>query len=413
MKIPLPHRISLAVLLLGTASWACAAPAVTPSPVSGIPAATFDASELWALRLGDVKADQAWGVDVDPGGNIYLAAFEQEPGQWFTDMTIYKLLPDGTQVWRTRWGGTYQEKAFIIAVREPVVYVGGLTHTAASPTEADMAVLALDAGSGQVLWEFTWGQGFGYEEVDGLVVEEDAIYISGWSTSEGDNYDIAVIKLDHKGELIWQTIWGSTGFDTADGQMVATRDDIYITGKLNGVNYLVGGQAYVACFSKENGTYLDHFVYQGGLMSEGLGMTGDGQSLYVAGMDFIAGQGNWLMLLKLDPSLDLLWDRHWGEVGGEYISRTAAINGQGEILVAVNQRIPNSAPADIVLLRYTPEGVLLSVTRWGGMDEELAYGIVIRGPFAYIAGEIKYMNEPQGDILLIKADALQGGFPTP
>ena len=52
-------------------------------------------------------------------------------------------------------------------------------------TDAEMAVLALDAVSGGILWEFTWGQGYGYQEVDGLVVEGDAIYVSGWSTSQG------------------------------------------------------------------------------------------------------------------------------------------------------------------------------------------------------------------------------------
>ncbi len=401
------------LLVLVLAVLACGTPTpVTPS-VTSTPAATVNTSELWYLIRGDSKSDQAWGVDVDTQGNIYLAAFEQKTDQWFTDMAIYKFAPDGTQLWRTVWGGEYQEKAFIAAVDETFVYVGGLTHSSMGLTDADMAVLALDTETGQIIWEFTWGQGYGYEEVDGLVVEEDAIYISGWSTSQGDNYDIAVLKLDRQGNKIWESVWGTTGFDSCDGQMVVTDDSIYVSGKLDADNMFFGGQAYVARFSKDTGEYLQHYTYDGGVASDGLGMTSDGEALYVAGMDFINGEGNQLLVLKLDFDLNLLWDRHWGENGGEYVSRTAAVNDAGEVIVAVTQRIPNSAPADIVLVFYNPDGDLLHTTTWGGTDEEIVHGIVTLGGFVYLAGEIKYAQEPQNDVLLFKADAVTGGFPSP
>lgn len=405
------RRFLLPVLVLLATALACGAPAtVTPTAESN-PSPTVNPSELWHLRRGDSKSDQAWGVDVDSQGNIYLGAYEQKPGEWFTDMAIYKFAPDGTQLWRTEWGDRFQEKVFIVAAAEPYVYVGGLTHIGAGPTEADMAVLALDMESGQVLWEFVWGQGYGYEEVDGLVVEEDAIYVSGWSVSEGENYDIAILKLDRQGNRIWESVWGTPGFDSCDGQMGVTADSIYVSGKLDADNMLFGGDAYVAQFSKNSGEYIRHYIYNSPVASDGLGMTGDGEALYVVGIDFIAGEGNQVLVLKLDFDLNLLWERHWGQDGGEYVSRTAAVNEAGELIVAVTQRIPNSAPGDIVFVFYSPDGELLHSTAWGGPDEEIAHGIVVRGPYLYLAGEIKYADEPQNDALLIKADALSGAFP--
>jgi hypothetical protein len=405
-------RILSALLVLLASVLACGTPTPeVPPDATGVPGPTADSSGLWSLTLGGPKSDQAWGVAVDPAGNVYLAAYEQKTGQWFTDMAIYKFAPDGSQLWRTEWGGKFQEKAFIAAVDGPVVYVGGLTHTSAGLTDADMAVLALDTDSGQLLWEFTWGQGYGYEEVDGLVVEADAVYVSGWTTSAGGNYDIAILKLDKQGNKIWESVWGTAGFDSCDGQMVVTADSIYVSGKLDADNMLVGGQAYVARFSKATGETLQHYVYPGGVTSDGLGMTGDGEALYVVGMDFIAGEGNQLLVLKLDHDLNLLWDRHWGADGGEYVSRTAAVNEAGELIVAVNQRIPNGAPSDIVLVFYSPAGDLLRTSAWGGPDEELAHGVVVQGRFLYLAGEVKYAAEPQNDALLIKADAFTGVFP--
>jgi outer membrane protein assembly factor BamB len=179
------------------------------------------------MTRGDAKSDQAWGVDTDSQGNVYIAAYmQQPPSRLFFDMVIYKFSPDGKELWQTQWGGDLQEKVFIVTVSEPYLYVGGLTHTAMALTEADMAVLALDMNSGKILWEFTWGQGFGYEEVDGLVVDGDYIYVSGWTTGEETSGDMAVLKLDRKGNLIWVTTWGTEGFDEADGQMVVDEDTI-------------------------------------------------------------------------------------------------------------------------------------------------------------------------------------------
>jgi hypothetical protein len=392
---------------------ACSGQEAIPLSSTAGQSASTSSSGLWHQILGGPKSDQAWGVTVDPAGNIYIAAFEQKTDQWFTDMSIYKFSPNGTELWRTGWGGQYQEKAFIAAVDESVLYIGGLTQPGIRLTEADMAVLALDANSGQLRWDFTWGQGYGYEEVDGLVVEEDAIYVSGWSTSEGGNYDIAILKLDRQGNKIWESVWGTTGFDSCDGQMVVTADSIYVSGKMNGDNMLLGGQAYVARFSKDTGEYQQHYVYPGHVTSDGLGMVNNGQTIYVVGMDFIGGEGNQLLVLKLDHNLNLLWDRHWGADGGEYVSRTAAVNEAGELVIAVTQRVPNSAPADIVFVFYSPEGALLHTTTWGGPDEEIAHGMVIQDRFLYLAGEIKYAAEPQNDILLIKADAVTGEFPPP
>src|SRR5512137_1387667 len=150
-------RILFPLLVLALAILACGKGTPTPVPTlpsTSSPVVTADTDELWYKIMGGTKSDQAWGVDVDAEGNIYLAAFEQKPGQWFTDMVMYKFTPDGTQLWRTEWGGQFQEKAFIAAVDEPYLYVGGLTYTAAGLTEADMAVLALDTGTGEILWEF-------------------------------------------------------------------------------------------------------------------------------------------------------------------------------------------------------------------------------------------------------------------
>ena len=84
----------LPILILILTMLACGQ-ATPPAAVTATPSVLVDPSHLWYLVLGDTKSDQAWGVDVDATGNIYLGAFEQKLDQWFTDMVIYKFSSGG------------------------------------------------------------------------------------------------------------------------------------------------------------------------------------------------------------------------------------------------------------------------------------------------------------------------------
>jgi len=378
----------------------------TPAPQP----ATASPASLWYLLRGGAKLDQAWGVDVDAGHNVYLASFQQAEGQLFTDMVIYKFTAGGEQLWETRWGGKFQEKAFVVAASGPFAYVGGLTQDSADPRQADMAVLALDSNDGRILWSFTWGQGIGYEEVDGLVVDGDAIFISGWTTSAETGGDAALLKLDRQGKLIWAKTWGSPGFDSADGQMVVDADAIYLCGRYNAPNMVAGGQAYVAKFAKADGRPLAQQTWGGPLFNDALGMTSDGVSLYVVGLTIVADGGGQIFLRKFDMGLKLAWERLWGGKAGES-ARAVAVDREGSALIAGHTLSEGAGDMDIVLLKYRPDGELAWKQLWGGPQADAAQGLVIDGDYAYLAGNTVSFGNGQQDALLLKADAHSGRMP--
>ena len=68
---------------------------------------------------------------------------------------------------------------------------------------------------------------------------------------------------------------------------------------------------------------------------------------------------------------------------------------------------------DIMLLKYSPDGVLLWEQIWGGPLIDQTHGIVIDGDFIYLAGETESYSAGLNDGLLIKADAQTGEFPQP
>ena len=417
-------RVLLALALLLLALQTCT-PRSQPATRPPTPAATLrattaavtpqaspvPASALWFLTRGGPKADLATGVAVDSTGDVYLGAHQQAVGELFTDMAIYKFTPDGQELWQTHWGGKWQEKAFVVAIGPPLVYVGGLSHRAVGLQEADMAIVALDMQDGHLAWEFRWGQPWGYQEVDGLVVDGDDLYASGWTTGEQTSNDVAILKLDRMtGRLLWVKTWGGSGYDTADGQMVVDGDTIYVCGRIDGKNYALGGHAYVAKFSKTSGDYLTHKTWGGALMEDALGMTSDGTYLYVVGLTLSHGKGRQIFLLKYDKQPNLLWDRLWGGPKGE-AARAIAVDGRGNILIAGHTDSYGNGANDVVLLKCSPDGKLNWSRTWGGPAGDTVGGLAIDGAWAYTAGETLSFGAQQNDALLIKADARTGQFP--
>jgi Beta-propeller repeat len=359
-------------------------------------------SNLWYLTRGEAWTDKGWGVDVDALGNIYLAGLEQHYGELYTDIGVYKFSPDGTQLWYTPWGRPYTDKAFVVTVAEPYVYVGGLTQTGVGFNTADMLILKLDASSGAVVDEFTWGQGFGYEEVDGLVVQGNDIYAAGWTTSP-TSQDMAVLKLTTELTPVYTTTWGSPGYDEANGQIVVDADHIYVAGYYNGHN-----SALVA-FDKNTLAYQWHALWDTPNAADALGLTSDGTNLYLVGLTLIGTNGQ-IFILKYGADHQFIWSHLWGGAGGES-ARAIAIDASGNILVAGKTDSYGVGANDVAFLQFDQEGKLNWQRTWGGSAIDEAHGLTLNGELAYIAGETFSFGAGQADMLLLKANAETGQMP--
>ncbi len=407
-------RLLSPILVLILSILACGKSPTATTTITNTQAPTTSSSKLWYLARGEAKSDQAWGVATDSSGNIYTAGYYQSPASaLFYDMVIYKFNPDGTELWRTQWGQALEEKAFVVWVQEPYVYIGGTQHTSAALDEADMAVLALDMDSGKVLWSYTWGQGYGYEEVDGLVADGDFLFASGWTTSEKTGGDIAILKLNRSdGSLAWAKTWGSDKFDSADGQMVVDESCIYLSGRTGAESALIGGKALIAKFDKATGDILDYRTWGGPKFNDGLGMTSDGSGLYVVGLTMGYGNGGQIFLLKYDKSLNLLWQQLWGGLGSES-ARAAVVDANGNILVAGNTDSYGKGKGDIALLSFSPTGNLNWFRLWGGPLKDTVQGLAISGKYVYLVGSTENDSAGLNDALLIEADADTGEFPNP
>jgi hypothetical protein len=392
------------------ASLACGGAAATPIPASATPAAQAAAPtaaqsgpvDVWTITRGGAEVDQGWAVDADGEGSIYFATSETAAGA-FMDIYLTCLTPGGEEIWRSHWGSSRVDQAYEVHVHDPYVYVGGRTVESLRLDTSDMILLAFNMADGSLAWEFTWDQGYGYEEIDGIIAEDDAIFIAGWTTAENNLLDIALLRLTPDGEMVWVQTWGSNGWDEENGQIVVTADRIYLAGRYDAQNAVFGGDAVLAAFEKTTGEYLWHTTWGGPQMDDALGMASDGEALYMVGITANYGQNGQVFLLKYDLDGSLLWEQVWGGPQGES-ARTLEI-ADGEVLVGVNTLSYGAGGEDIALVRFdAADGSPLGYQTWGGPENDGPLGSVVSGDVLYLAGNTRSFSQGDTDALLLRID---------
>lgn len=365
---------------------------------------------------------EAWGIDADNAGNIYWAPNLTQPGIFQgLDVLLYRLDADSNEIWATPtvYADLHAQQTYIVTLTEDVVYLGGrdcfeFTLDPNLPF-CDMFVLAVNPSTGDTLWSTTWDQGFGYEEVDGLVIEDDGIYVTGWTRGDTTGMDIALLKMDLNGEVLWSNTWGTEMREHQDGHIVIDDSIIYVAG-LYGGSEIGGpcllpdldGQALLAKFSKDDGSYISHTTFGRDdswcNFENTLGMASDGNFLYLTGITTVANNDNNIFIAKYDKNLQQMWLRNWGGPATE-TARAIAVGEDGNIYIGGNTDSFGAGGVDAVVLKYSPEGDLLNAKTWGSSADDQTLDIEIQGNLMYLTGKSKSFNSNDNyDAYLLKID---------
>jgi hypothetical protein len=355
-------------------------------------------AQLWFITRGLPNQDErAWGVDTDSSGNIYWAVEEKNPWPyWYFDIFLYKINSDSNQIWQSSsWGSTFNDIAFITKVKGNNVYLAGRSD--ASPEidgrGGNALVLNYNTDNGYFNWQYIWDQGFGYEEIDGLTVQPDGIYLSGWTKGQTSDLDFLVQKINSLGQRIWSNTWDYNNlgkFDGANGQMAMDDNFVYAAGHVNRTNIAsLNGDGALVCFSRNNGEYQWHVTWGGALYDDALGLTMSADSmLYVVGYTGSFGKGSQIYLNKYSCKGQLIWNRIWGGNNAED-ARAVVADGDSIIYVAgaTSSYGHGSGDYDIFILKYDSDGTLIDSLFWGGAYNETTHDVAIYSDYLYITGE--------------------------
>jgi hypothetical protein len=354
-------------------------------------------------------AAESWSVTADTGGILF----------WTTNLNIYTEKGYDVQVYRVipkvptpisgylANGGIFAQQSYIIRAFDSLLLIGGRTCSSndINLKSCDGFILVHDLYRDSTLWFATVDRDSNYEETDGALVFDSAIYISGWSKSDTSDIDAFIRSYDKAGNINWTTYYGGKNTDHADGQMVADENFLYISGTYDGVPnpIFIGlsgfdGKSMLAKFSRADGTFIRKAIF--GVsdstytnFEDALGMTSDGTYLYVTGVTTVAKNDNQIFVAKFDKNLSLKWYKTFGGDSTE-TARAVAVDSNGNIWVAGQTNSMGAGGYDVLLLGYSPDGKLLYSGTWGGPDNDDARDIIFNRGKLYIAGVTH--NDPSG-----------------
>ncbi len=370
---------------------------------------------LWTIARNGGLEDEAWALCADDSNYLYWATFQKE-NAIKEQFVIYKLDEAGNQIWESKhYGITWWNRAFAIKEKDDYVYAAGtgaINGVLNGPIDA--VIICYRKSDGDTVWIRHYNQGYGYEEIDGLELQPDGIYLSGWTKSAGgaEQQDILLLKMDYNGNFLDTAIWGSPGFDEANGEMVMDDSTIYVAGRWNatGAASLFDGESLIASFNRSDLSFKDSAIYDGGnFMDDALGLGTDGTYLYAVGYSTNFGNSQQMLLLKYDKQLNLIWDTAWGGTGNEF-ARGIIQAADGTLLIAGNISSAPSAPTDIFLMNITTGGHILWYQTLPTDSIDLSHNIIQHNGYVYITANSKSPGSPHYDAWLLKIGLAVNGI---
>jgi len=399
------HSLKLAsVVMLGLGLLALG---LLPDPA----AAQGSLAPAWIRTFGGAGNDQGWGIDVGPGGEVYIAGFVQGQG---LDVFLARIDAAGNPVWQTTWTRSFDQKAFEVRYANGFLYVGGVAARSGSPASQDMLLARVWASNGTTDWEATWnGPADQYDEVDGIVVEDGTVFASGWidvrlDYSEGD---LGLVAFTVDGAYVRHTQWGGPGREEGNGALASDGRNLYVSGIVDGVNLFVGGDAVVVAFNETTFAEVWNATWGGAGVDDAYGIALHGNRLYATGLTTSFG-GDRIFLLTLDTNGTILRNETWGGSAAE-AARAVGVSPNGSaVTVAGRTSSYGNGSFDVVLLEFDGAGAFQRYRTWGAGASDVSHGIVVGLDAVYVVGESASVGQGGTDLFAMKVGPGGAAGPT-
>ncbi len=215
-----------------------------------------DGNLQWRRYFGGTNNDRAHAVVQADDGGFVMAGFSESDDfdvsntKGSYDFWVVKVDANGTLIWEKSFGGTGIEVSYDIKKTLDGAYAV-LGHTFSTDTdisknhgESDVWLIKID-DNGDLLWEKTFG-GTKFEDAKGLdVTPSGGFVIAGNSKStdgdvtenKGEN-DLWFIKMDDKGNLIYQKSFGGSGLDFGFDVVHCEDGSVAIVGEVASSDFL-------------------------------------------------------------------------------------------------------------------------------------------------------------------------------
>jgi hypothetical protein len=267
---------------------------------------------VWGKIFGGKHVDMAHAVQQTSDGGYIVAGDTHSSGSGNGDLYIMKLDPQGSMIWERTFGGESLDGAESVRQTSDGGYiVAGGTRSFGSG-KGDAYILKLDQ-KGDKVWEKTFG-GKEWDDAHAIRQTSDGGYIVAGGTrsfgsGKGDAY---ILKLDQKGAKVWEKTFKGNGSadtlsiqQTSDGEYIAAgRTYSFSSGK---------GEAYILKLDeKGNRLWEKTFEGKGRCVTRCVQQTADGGYILVGQTSSMKADEGEAYILKLDEKGNRVWEKMLG-----------------------------------------------------------------------------------------------------
>ena len=333
--------------------------------------------------------DEAHSIAVDGVGNVYVTgASKTGTGAGTEDFTTIKYNALGVEQWVSRYNGTgnNEDKAASLVIDDTGnVYVTGYSRNGSTTATQDYATVKYNI-YGVEQWTVRYdGPGNELDQASSIAVDDlGNVYVTGWSTLSGTNWDYATIKYNSSGVQQWVERYNGPGNGNDLPHSIAVNDsgNVYVTGESLGggthfdyatIKYDSLGSEKWASRYNGSGNNEDR-AYD--LAIDGLGnvyLTGYSYGAGLTYLDYATVKYNTLGFEQ--------WAARYNGPGDNWDQAySIAVDGMGNVYVT-GLSYANGTARDYATIKYNSIGSEQWVQIYNGlgMDTDLANSLAIDG----------------------------------
>ena len=310
-----------------------------------------DGHILWNRTWGGSKTDRGYSIWSD-GTYLYTLGETSSFGAGSSDFALIKWDTDGNIIWNRTWGGQGYDRGHSIWGNGTYLYTLGNAERATGSyyTYLDIALVKWDT-DGNVIWSRTWG-GLNHDHGYSIWGNGTHLYTLGDTRSYGaGDYDFALLKWDTDGNIIWNRTWSGQGYDRGYS-IWGNGTHLYTLGETEPTSDFVTYSDLALVKWDTDGNIVWSCTWGGSRDDRGRSIWGDGTYLYTLG-DTWAGYstGYNLVLLKWDIDGNIVWCHTWG---GTNKDTGQSVWGDGTYLYTLGYT-RSSGDYDVVLVKWGPD----------------------------------------------------------
>jgi hypothetical protein len=399
MKAILPPVLLLCALSMS----ACMSPTDPDTPRKRItdPRPTFQL----AIDIGEY--DLAYSVLETADHGFVLTGKAWNAANGSEDLLLLKTDADGSVQWQQLIGGVYNDYGYRLAATSDGGYIIAGQTGSYSNGMLDAWIVKTDA-NGKQLWHRSYG-GSGYDGAwDVRECPNGDFIVAGYTEMNGGGeWNAWLIRLDPLGNEVWNRIFGSGGFSSANSVIpleeggflvngsVALNEDVYTTLWL----FQITDDGALLWEKKFDGDEAE--------MSAGMRRSTGGSLAMLGNRTYPQEQNNDIVLTITDDMGREKWNRN---IATSTFGTCVAPTADGGFLVTGYTDLIGRDGSDVRLFRLGSDGALLWEQRFGGSRMDRAYNVIEASDGGIvIVGSTASFGSGTDDILLIKTNA-RGDF---